>query len=56
MAAATAVRDAIDARDADAIETTTGALIKSLAAYADVQPELAKWVEESTVQRRLLLR
>lgn len=55
VTAAKATRDAIDARDADAITATTGELITSLRAYADVQPELAKWVEESTVQRRLLV-
>ena len=56
VSAAKVARDAIDARDADAITTATGALIKSLSAYTDVQPQLAKWVEELTVQRRLLVR
>lgn len=56
IAAAKAVRSAIDAGDATAITTTTGALIESLGAYTDVQPELADWVEQSIAQRRLILR
>jgi hypothetical protein len=53
VAAAKDVRTAIDAGDANAIETSTAALITSLGAYTDVQPELADWVEQSIAQRRL---
>jgi hypothetical protein len=56
VAAAKAVRSAIDAGDAGAITTSSQALIDSLRAYTDVQPELATWVGESIKQRRLLLR
>jgi hypothetical protein len=56
VAAANAVRSAIDAGDAVAITTSSKALIDSLRAYTDVQPELATWVGESIKQRRLLLR
>jgi hypothetical protein len=56
VAAATDVRSAIDARDANAIESSTGALIESFRAYTDVQPELATWVEQSFAQRRLIVR
>ncbi len=56
VAAANAVRSAIDARDANAITSSTNELITSLGAYTDVQPELATWVEQSITQRRLLVR
>ena len=56
VAAAKAVRSAIDAGDAAAITTTSQALIESFGAYTAVQPELATWVAESIKQRRLLLR
>lgn len=56
VAAAKAVRGAIDAGDAAAITTTSQALIESFGAYTAVQPELATWVAESIKQRRLLLR
>jgi hypothetical protein len=55
-AAARDVRAAIDAGDAAAITTSSQALITSLGAYTDVQPELAMWVGDSIKQRRLLLR
>ena len=56
VAAAKAVRAAIDAGDAGAITTSSQALIASLSSYTDVQPELATWVGESIKQRRLLVR
>jgi hypothetical protein len=56
VASAKAVRSAIDAGDAAAITTTSQALIGSLNAYTDVQPELATWVSQSIEQRRLLVR
>jgi len=56
VAAANSVRSAIDAGDAGAVTTSSKALIESLRAYTDVQPELADWVNESIRQRRLLLR
>ena len=55
-AAAKDVRAAIDAGDAAAITTSSQALITSLRAYTDVQPELAMWVGDSIKQRRLLVR
>lgn len=56
VAAAKDVRSAIDAQDANAITTSTGALIESIRGYTGVQAELASWVEQSIRQRRLLLR
>lgn len=56
VAAAKAVRSAIDAGDAAAITTSSKALIASLGAYTDVQPELASWVDQSIKQRRLLVK
>jgi hypothetical protein len=56
VAAAKAVRNAIDAGDAAAITTSSKALITSLGAYTDVQPELASWVDQSIKQRRLLVK
>jgi hypothetical protein len=56
VAAAKAVRSAIDAGDAAAITTSSRALIASLGAYTAVQPELASWVDQSIKQRRLLVK
>lgn len=56
VAGAKSVRSAIDAGDANAITTSSQALIESLRGYTDIQPELATWVNESIKQRRLLLR
>jgi hypothetical protein len=56
VAAAKAVRSAIDAGDAAGITTSSRALITSLGAYTDVQPELASWVDQSIKQRRLLVK
>jgi hypothetical protein len=56
IAAAKEARSAIDAQDAGAITTSTEALVESIRAYTDVQPQLASWVEQSIRQRRLLLR
>lgn len=56
VAAAESVRAAIDARDATAITTSSRSLLDSFSAYAEVQPELARWVDASIAQRRLLLR
>jgi hypothetical protein len=52
--AAARVRDAIDARDAAAITTSSEELIRSLSLYTDVQPELSAWVVQSETQQRLL--
>jgi hypothetical protein len=56
ISSATALRSAIDAKDAAAITTASEALIASLSLYSTVQPELAAWVEQSTTQQKLLLR
>ena len=53
--AARSLRSAIDAGDAAAITSTTQDLVDALRLYTDVQPELARWVQESIQQRRLLL-
>jgi hypothetical protein len=56
VAAAEALRSAIDAGDAARITSSTQQLVESLELYTGVQPELAQWVNESIEQRRLLLR
>jgi hypothetical protein len=53
--AATRLRDAIDAADATAIATATEDLFTALAAYTEVQPELADWIRQMPEQKRLLL-
>ena len=55
-AAATRLRDAIDAADAPAIATATQDLLDGLAMYAALQGELAAWVEQMPEQKRMLLR
>lgn len=54
--AARDVRSAIDAGDAEAIGTSSSRLAGGLALYAELQPELASWVEQSIDQQRLLVR
>ena len=54
--AAKDLRTAIDAHDGAGITSSSQALVSSLSLYAAVQPELAAWVEQSTEQRRLLLK
>jgi hypothetical protein len=54
--AARDLRTAIDAHDGPGITSSSQALVSSLSLYAAVQPELAAWVEQSTEQRRLLLK
>jgi hypothetical protein len=54
--AAKDLRTAIDAHDGARITSSSQALVSSLSLYAAVQPELAAWVEQSTEQRRLLLK
>ena len=56
VAAATALRTAIDAGDAGGITTNSQQLVSALGLYTGVQSELASWVEQSIAQRRLLLR
>jgi hypothetical protein len=48
------LRSAIDAGDAAAITTSTQDLLSGLKLYADVQPELAAWVEQMPEQKRML--
>jgi hypothetical protein len=55
-AAAKSLQTAIDAHDAAGIGTSSQQLLTALALYSAVQPELASWVEQSIVMRRLLLR
>jgi hypothetical protein len=54
--AAKDLRAAIDGHDAARITSSSQALVSSFSSYAAVQPELAAWVEQSTEQRRLLLK
>jgi hypothetical protein len=54
--AAKDLRAAIDGHDAAGITSSSQALVSSLSLYSAVQPELAAWVEQSTEQRRLLLK
>jgi hypothetical protein len=53
-ASAKELRDAIDAGNAAAIGTSTQALLDGLKAYAEVQPELAGWIEQLPDQKRML--
>ena len=55
-ASAKALRTAIDAGDGPGITASSRDLLAALEQYAEVQPELASWVEQSIEQRRLLLR
>ena len=55
-AAAREVTEAIDARDAEAIGASSSRLARGLSLYAELQPELAGWVEQSIEQQRLLVR
>lgn len=50
------LRSAIDAGDGPGITASARDLVAALEQYTAVQPELASWVEQSTEQRRLLLR
>lgn len=54
--AARRLRDAIDEGNAEEITAASRDLTAALTDYAEVQPELAGWVNESIEQRRLLLR
>lgn len=54
--AAKDLRAAIDAHDAAAVTSSAQALVSSFSMYSAVQPELAAWVQQSTEQRRLLLK
>jgi hypothetical protein len=53
---AKALRTAIDAGDGPGVTASARDLLAALEQYAQVQPELASWVEQSIEQRRLLLR
>jgi hypothetical protein len=55
-AASRDVKSAIDAGDAEAIGSSSSRLARGLALYAELQPELASWVEQSIEQQRLLIR
>jgi hypothetical protein len=54
--AAREVQTSIDAGDGEAIGTSSSRLARALALYAELQPELASWVEQSIEQQRLLVR
>jgi hypothetical protein len=48
------LRSAIDAGDSAAIGTSTQALLDGLEAYANVQPELAGYIQQMPEQKRML--
>jgi hypothetical protein len=55
-ASAKQLRSAIDGGDAAGIGTSTQALLNGLKAYAEVQPELAAWIEQLPQQKRMFTR